>query len=295
MQQVWELGVDASMHTERTEAGREFSVRAQPIEALDQARDLAARLAGELGRPATVYALEGAVAQRLLTVPVPGGAEPPPDARALDAMLARALATHMGAEQLVDAPALRFEFVRRTPEQEVSHVYLRSGEDRSLAVELRRGEGRSSLAVVEGDRATLAVEGQPAEEQDPARTREVIDEFAPSSVLGLALGLQDVLLDLRAAGPPADYSLEVVNGRPAHVLSYDAATSSVQQLALAVDGSRIQRIAVRGRDGLLMQRYEGWQEVVEGGLAVPRLVITERDGEELVRVELTRLVLDEEE
>lgn len=124
------------------------------------------------------------------------------------------------ASALAMAESVVFEFRREQADGLVTgHVYARRGADRYLAVDVRAGEGVSSVSRVVGDGAWLS-DALGTRSVDADRTREVVDWFAPEGLLPFIIGFPALVRERPALGVPDAVDVRAREGRTVVTFTY---------------------------------------------------------------------------
>ncbi len=284
--------------------GWRFVVRAGAFDDGETARAALARLDAP-GRPARLIDLDGrrvvAVGSGEAAAPAPmapsGAVEAAGEALpAASAVLRAAVRAHGGRggglDVLARAGSVRFAFERRVPLPQgtlvVRHELRRAGDRWRLDVDVVEGQGVDSTTIVDGDgRAWVVVDGA-ATERDRARTREILDAFAPEQLLGLPLRLPG---DVGRSPTWDGLRTEALDGNLV-VLGREGedAGTGLQAAAFDRESGTLARVRWRTEDGDLEYDYGDYRTVARG-LVVPFAIDIRRAGTviESVRVEALRL------
>ena len=230
--------------------GWRFAVVLDGFDGKDQATDAAYRVSSLTGRSYAVFLSDEAQPARALpeVIATPDDADAPTTA----VILARARRAH-GGEGVLDkvrgTEDLVFRFMRRTADgRSILHTYARRGAERYLRIDVMEGRGTSSEMRFASGAGWLRTEKSGWQEQDGARTVEVIDAFAPERVLEAALVLPEAmthrrelaLLRLASTAPDAVELRYEGAGRPV-AMWVDRSTDRVSRLVVGEGADRVVR------------------------------------------------------
>ena len=293
--------------------GWEFVMLVEGFASAEDASEAASVVADRVGRGMSIYGIQGSEAQAVEPLPDdsldrveepapamrPPTSEPTVDATPegpVDAqdLLKAAVRAHGGVlggmDMVVAAEALLFRFRRHVPDGPVAaHSYARRGEDLYLEVTVERGDGLSSRSGVRGEEAWLETSHMTRE--DPLRTRETIERFAPEQILSFPLEFA------RAAEKRRELQLtfldgtEDIDGDLCDVLRYGGdRVSSPMALAIEQKTGWVRRVVFEGDAGNLRHEYDDYREL-EAGLVVPYRLRTYLAGVLVDDVEVSELDL----
>lgn len=230
-------------------------------------------------------------ADRPTTLP-PAVASPADDLAAvtvLQGLLAAQGASGDPRAQLKAAANITFRFRRSTSDgQVVAHTWVARGADRAVLTAIEAGEGTSSRAVVAAGKAYLAPGGGGAAPSDLVRTQEIIAGLAPDAILGLGLGVSDLLDRASLVSGARVVGVTTVSGQPCRVLAVPDASGG-PPLLLAVDEGRglVLQAASGGTDPTVVS-FEDHAPLLGDALVPRRVRIAVRDAviEEITVLEL---------
>lgn len=194
-----------------------------------------------------------------------------------------------GATLLSAAAAVRFEFRREvvTDGLQARHVWWSRGPARRLEVEVEKGAGTSSVAVLgSGGQAWVEVEGV-STPRDAARTREVLDRFGPEEVLAIPLALGP---ELAAGGAWAGLEVAGEEGREVVLRAPAGSASGLVACAVTKSSGRLAWITWTDRGDETTLRLSDYTEPVPG-LVVPRRMEILQGGRLVETIEVLSLDL----
>ncbi|MFZ5479119.1 MAG: hypothetical protein ACOZNI_20310, partial [Myxococcota bacterium] len=272
--------------------GWQFVVLAERFAGEAEAREAAARLATDLGRPVSVFRI-GAGGPVAIGAPGEPPVEGPAVASGVGELVARARTAHGGeaggAAALARGAAVHFVFTRAIAlggkPAEVRHDYWREGGSRRLAVDTR-GAGKDSLAVATTQAAWLRV-GDVVQGVDVGVTIGTVDAFAPEAILTLALDVQSLL------SAPEVERFQPLEGAESGVRVGQGGDESEPGLSfvdLDPATGRVVRARYVTEAGPVIYEMQGWREVAQGVVVPASVRIVRADGrEEIVRVEVLEI------
>jgi len=194
-----------------------------------------------------------------------------------------------GATLLAAASAVRFEFRRVVVAEglEARHVWWSRGRERRLEVDIEKGPGTSSVAVLgTGGQAWVVVDGT-STPRDPARTREVVDRFGPEEVLAIPLALGP---ELAAGGAWAGLEPAGEEGREVILRAPGGGASGLVACAVTRSSGRLAWITWMDRGDETTLRLADYTEPVPG-LVVPRRMEILQGGRLVETIEVLSLDL----
>ncbi len=255
-------------------------------------------LASAIALPVSLFVRDGKSARQVglieSTASAPASAPVEQDPE-VTAILQRSVAAHGGPDgglAVVDrATTVRFEYERRMESGlVVKHVYLRKGEDRSLAVKVLAGSGIDSETRLVGGAAWLQTGHDPFQPQDVARARELLEQASPSGIVPFVLVFGPVAGNRSEFSRLARGEPTAVAGEAADSLRFEGdRASGPMTLDISQKTGLVVRISFE--DGDLVHQYEEYQPVAER-LVAPRKITTWREGKVVETTSISALVLD---
>ena len=201
-----------------------------------------------------------------------------------------------GREALAAASRVRFRYRRELPrgssELVAMHRFVRDGRAMAVSIDVEKGEGVDSrILVAASGRAFVESKGE-ATVRDPARTREILERFAPESLLSIPLGFA---ADLAVASAWRGLRL-VDDGPKGAVLEHPgggSGGSGPDGLVRATFDKHDHLVVVDWRDGGAVTRliYGKYKEFAPG-VVLPQHVEVQVDGRTVERLEVVELSLD---
>lgn len=239
--------------------------------------------------------------------PAPAPARAVPDKRvvrqqerAAEGRLLAAAEAHGGAaggrEVLSAATRIRFRYRRALPRESgdlvAMHRFVRDGRSMAVTIEVEEGEGVDSRILLAPSGRAFVVSKDKATARDPERTREILERFAPDSLLSIPLGFA---ADLAVASAWRGLRL-VEDGLKGAVLEHPgggAGGSGPDGLIRAAFDKDDHLVMVDWRDGgsvtrLIYRKYKDFAP----GVVLPQRVEVQVDGRTVERIELVELSLD---
>jgi hypothetical protein len=220
--------------------------------------------------------------------------------RAAEARLLAAAEAHGGPaggrEALAAAARVRFRYRRALPRESgelvAMHRFVRDGRAMAVTIDVEEGEGVDSRILVAPSGRAFVVSKDEATPRDPARTREILDRFAPESLLSIPLGFA---ADLAVASAWRGLRL-VDDGPKGAVLEHPgggAGGSGPNGLVRATFDKHNHLVVVDWRDGGAVTRliYRKYKDFAPG-VVLPQEVEVQVDGRTVERLELIELSLD---
>ncbi|MEL6341795.1 MAG: hypothetical protein AAFV53_01595 [Myxococcota bacterium] len=218
-----------------------------------------------------------------------------------DAVLRAAIRAHGGRTggtvKLAAAQSVRFSYQRRVPEQDgelrASNTFLRQGDAIRLQVEIAEGTGEDSVTTLTPQRAGWVSTAERTVERDGARTLEILERFAPESILAIPLGLPDDVETAAAWRGLTTSGRRDVGERAVWLLTGAVKTGEVglREAAFDVDESRLMWVSWSAEHGEVTFYYDDYREL-DRELVVPFSTRIEQEGVLIEEISVAQLELN---
>lgn len=204
-----------------------------------------------------------------------------------------------GAVKLSAAQAVRFTYERRVPEREgtllATNEFLRSGDAIRLNVTIRQGKGQDSVTTLTEARKGWVKVGERTLERDGARTLEVLERFAPESILAIPLGLPDDVETAAAWRGLKTKERRMVGEHEVWLLTGTVEPGGVglREAAFDVEGRQLRWVSWAAEHGDVTFFYEDYREL-DRDLVVPFSTRIEQEGNVIEEIRVAQLELEPE-